>query len=105
VTIDKAVTATSLGNLAGFYMTREEYAQAEPLLQQSLKIFEQEKGPEHPETARTLNNLALNYMKQEKYAQAESLLQQALATRKQVLGPTHPHVAQTIAREKQTSWL
>ena len=49
------------------------YAEAEPLHQQSLAIKEKALGPEHPDVAVSLNNLASLYQSQGKYAEAEPL--------------------------------
>jgi tetratricopeptide (TPR) repeat protein len=50
-----------------------KYAEAEPLNQQALKIWEQVLGPQHSDVAASLNNLAELYDAQGKYAEAEPL--------------------------------
>ena len=52
---------------------QEKYAEAELLYQRALAIYEQELGPNHPDTAGSLNNLALLYYVQGNYAEAELL--------------------------------
>ena len=56
---DHPDVATSLNNLAVLYLDQGQYAQAEPLYQRSLAIWEKALGPEHPNVATSLNNLAL----------------------------------------------
>lgn len=86
--------AARLLNQAGCYLQDHAfYAQAEPLHQRALAIYEKAYGPEHPDTARSLNNLAALYRAQGKYAQAEPLYQRALAIIEQQLGPQHPNTA------------
>ena len=73
-----------------------EYAKAEPLYQEALRIWQKVLGPEHPDTATSLNNLAVLYQAMGEYAKAEPLLQEALRIRQKVLGPEHPDTAQSL---------
>jgi tetratricopeptide (TPR) repeat protein len=50
--------AGSLNNLALLYWNMGNYAQAEPLYQQALKIRHKPLGDEHPDVAQTRNSLA-----------------------------------------------
>ncbi len=89
--------AASLVSQAGLYLIeRAQYEQAEPLLQQALRIYEEVLGPEHPDTARTLNSLAILYQNQGKYEQAEPFYQRALWTRERMLGNEHLDTADTL---------
>ncbi len=89
--------AAALLNKAGYYLKDlAVYADAEPLYQRALLIWEQVLGPQHPNTATSLNNLALLYDNQGKYEQAEPLYQRALLIREQVLGPQHPNTATSL---------
>jgi tetratricopeptide (TPR) repeat protein len=76
--------------LAMLYHNQGRYAEAEPLYQRALHIYEQALGPEDLNTALTLHILAVLYRDQGKYAEAEPLYQRALHIRDQVLGPEHP---------------
>ena len=69
-----------------------EYAKAEPLYQEALRIWQKVLGPEHPDTATSLNNLAVLYRDMGEYAKAEPLLQEALGIRQKVLGSEHPNM-------------
>ena len=55
-----------------------EYAKAEPLFQEALRIRQKVLGLEHPDTATSLNNLAALYWAMGEYAKAEPLFQEAL---------------------------
>jgi CHAT domain-containing protein len=74
------------------YPRQGRYAEAEPLMQRALTIFEQALGPQHPQVAAALSNLATLYTDQGQYAQAEPLLQRALTLWEQARGDTHSHV-------------
>ncbi len=91
-----AEAARLLNQTARYLYRRAQYPQAEPLYQHTLAIYEQQLGPEHPDTANSLNNLAALYNEQGKYEQAEPLLQRALAIREKQLGPEHPSTAQSL---------
>ena len=73
-----------------------EYAKAEPLFQEALRIRQKVLGPEHPDTATSLNNLAVLYQDMGEYAKAEPLFQEALRIRQKVLGPEHPDTATSL---------
>ena len=55
---DHPDVATSLDNLAVLYDAQGKYAEAEPLHQRSLAIWEKALGPEHPDVAQSLENYA-----------------------------------------------
>ncbi len=89
--------AGRLLNQAGLYAWRRAlYSEAEPLHQRARAIYEQTRGPDHPEFAKTLNNLALLYSDQGRGAEAEPLYQRALAIYEESLGPDHPSLAKTL---------
>ena len=73
-----------------------EYAKAEPLLKEALRIRQKVLGSEHPYTANSLNNLGELYQAMGEYANAEPLLQEALLIRQKVLGPEHRDTAQSL---------
>ncbi len=72
------------------------YAEAVPLLQQTLAIYEKALGPDHPDVATAVNYLAALYSNQGRYAEAEPLIKRALAIFEKVLGPDHPDVAAAL---------
>ena len=78
----------------GFYFNqRGVYAEAEPLLQKALSIYQTVLGENHPDTATSYNNLAMLYRGQGRYEEAEPLLQKALSIYQTVLGENHPDTA------------
>lgn len=56
--------AESLGNLAILYNQRQEYDKAQPLLERALQIYEQTRGPGHPDVAHILTDLAVLHLEQ-----------------------------------------
>jgi CHAT domain-containing protein len=89
-------TATSLNNLATLYEVMGEYAKAEPLYLQSLRIWQKVLGPEHADIAASLNNLAALYEDMGEYAKAELLYRQSLRILQKVFGPEHPNTVAII---------
>jgi CHAT domain-containing protein/Tfp pilus assembly protein PilF len=83
----------SLHSLAALYHTQGRYSEAEPLLQQALKIGQAALGENHPNVVLNLNNLAVLYQDQGRHSEAESLYQQALKIGQTTLGENHPNVA------------
>ena len=69
------------------------YAQAQPLLEQSLTTFRQLLGEPYRDTAASYNNLAYNLQAQGKYAEAEDGYRKALALERKLLGEEHPDTA------------
>jgi tetratricopeptide (TPR) repeat protein len=78
------------------YQSKGEYAKAEPLYQEALRIRQKVLGPEHPDTALSLNNLGSLYQAMGEYAKAEPLYQDALRIYRKALGPEHPETATMI---------
>ena len=60
------------------YKYKGEYAKAEPLYQEALRIRRKVLGSEHPDTETNFNNLAVLYWAMGEYAKAEPLYQEAL---------------------------
>jgi tetratricopeptide (TPR) repeat protein len=89
--------AAELLNRAGLYLyDRGRYADAKPLWDRTLAIFEKALGTEHPDVATSLNNLALLYRTQGQYAEAEPLHQRVQVIREKAFGPEHPDVATSL---------
>ena len=53
--------------MAALYWNQGRYADAEPLYQRSLAIWDKALGRDHPNVAQSLNNLALLYDSQGRY--------------------------------------
>jgi tetratricopeptide (TPR) repeat protein/cellulose biosynthesis protein BcsQ len=89
--------AAHLLNRAGHYLRlRARYADAEPLLFQSLAMSEKLFGSMHPKVAEGQHNLGSLYYDQGKYSDAEPYFARALSVREQTLGPDHPDVATSL---------
>jgi tetratricopeptide (TPR) repeat protein len=86
-------TAFSLNNLAVLLENQGNLAEAQPLFERALAIYENVRGPEHGATAAVLNNLALLLQDQGKLAEARPLFERALAISEKALGPEHPNTA------------
>ena len=69
------------------------YAEAEPLLRNSLRLMEVNGGPNSPGVAVILNNLARLLQATNRLSEAEPLLRRALAIFERSHGPDHPYVA------------
>jgi len=78
------------------YTAMGEYAKAEPLLQEALRICQKVLGPEHPDTVTSLNDLAVLYWRMGEYEKARPLYQEALEICRKVFGPEHPHTATSL---------
>jgi len=50
--------ANPLNGLANLYKEQGKYAEAEPLFQRALRIWEQALGPDHPRTRTAVRNYA-----------------------------------------------
>jgi tetratricopeptide (TPR) repeat protein len=72
------------------------YDAAIPVAMRALALWEQIRGPKHPDVATALTNLALLYHTTGHYTKAEPLLQRALALQEQALGPAHASIALTL---------
>ena len=74
----------------------DRYADAIPLAQRELAIYEKALGPNHPDVLTSLNTLAFFYEKQGRYADAEPLYQRAAAIREKEFGPDDPVVGSLL---------
>jgi tetratricopeptide (TPR) repeat protein len=83
----------SLSSLAIGYYNQAKYAQAEPLFQSMLDLYEKKLGPDNPTVAAILNNLGSVHEHQGHVAQAESFYKRALKIDEKVLEPNHPTIA------------
>src|SRR5262249_3294617 len=93
---DNPDVAESLNRVAEVYLLEGKYTQAEPLLKNSLAIFEKNLGSQDAYIARACHNLGFDYMKQGKFAEAEPYFQRALTLREKSLGADDPEVGKTM---------
>jgi Tfp pilus assembly protein PilF len=80
-----------LNELGFLYHYQGKYGEVEPFYLRSLKIREQQLGPEHPDVANSLNNLAAFYCSQGKYSEAEPLFVRSLEILMLTLEQDHPY--------------
>jgi tetratricopeptide (TPR) repeat protein len=88
-----ANAARLLNQTAAYLRVRAQYAEAEPLYFQALRIWQEKLGSLHSNIAAVLNNLAYLYKEWGKYQQVEQFYLLALAIWEQTEGQDHPHVA------------
>ncbi|MFZ2136523.1 MAG: tetratricopeptide repeat protein, partial [Xanthobacteraceae bacterium] len=69
-----------------------KYAEAIPIAERELAVFERAFGPDHPNVAAALIDLGEVYEKQGRYAEAEPLYKRALALLEKAHGPEHVKV-------------
>ncbi len=94
--ISVPAAAVLLHRTAYYLFDRGRYAEAEPLFQHSLRIFQQTKGDEHPSTAASMHELALLYLALGRFPEAEPLFKHALRIKKAALGDEHPETAASM---------
>lgn len=89
--------AAELLHRVGYYSyLYGQYAEAEPLLSQSLQLFTHLFGESNTQVAQSLNNLAELYRSQGRYDEAKPLYQRALELNQRLLGYDHPEVANSL---------
>ncbi|HEX5057784.1 MAG TPA: serine/threonine-protein kinase [Kofleriaceae bacterium] len=90
-------TAIAMVNLAVGYSEWQRHADALPLYQQALAIYEQTLGTHHPLYAHTLFNVADAELGLARYSEARVDAERALALIETALGPEHALVASASA--------
>ncbi|MEJ0040390.1 MAG: CHAT domain-containing tetratricopeptide repeat protein [Gammaproteobacteria bacterium] len=90
-------TALSYNDLASVMAAAGQYADAQPLFENALKIEIAAVGDHHPTLAVTLNNVALNLANLGRYRSAVPVYEQALAVGRASFGELHPDVANGYA--------
>ncbi|MBI2827574.1 MAG: tetratricopeptide repeat protein [Planctomycetia bacterium] len=97
-----AVQAKLMAVIGSVYVTLGMVHEAEPLLEQSLRLRERLHGEEHLETAESLHDLASLRFANFDFTDTKRLLRRALAIRTKLLGPAH---ADTIRTKFNLAWL
>ena len=88
--------ATNLTNLASTLSRRGLYEEAGGLLEEALRIYREEAGPESLEVAAGLYSLGVLQFNHGDYESAQALLNTALKLRKELSGPRHTGVGQIL---------
>ena len=92
-----------MDTMGDVYRSLALWDRAEPLLEEALKIREEELGPNDPETAESLLHLAFYRHNRAEYDRAEPLYRRALAIREaNAAGPSDPDVARALL---QLGWM
>jgi tetratricopeptide (TPR) repeat protein len=86
----------SLDVLTAICIMQEQYAKAEPLLEEALEIQRKTLGPHHRITAVSMYNLAGIYYGMGDSAKAESLLEQVRQMWLNGFGPEHPFMLRNL---------
>lgn len=71
-------------------------AQAEPLFEDSLRVFRDQLGPDHPWVAVTLDSLSEIASRKGDHATAEALGREGVAISRRVFGDVHPDLGQKL---------
>jgi CHAT domain-containing protein/Tfp pilus assembly protein PilF len=95
--LKKAKKAGGLNQQLGELYQQGRYAEAIPIAEKVLAIYEKAYGPDHPQVATSLNNLAWLYNALGDYAKAVPLYKRSLAIREKTYGLDHPDVAQSLS--------
>ncbi len=93
---DPVVKAAMLDTFGNVYRSLGDYAKAERMLTEGLRIREEKVGKDHADTATSLHHVAWLRHDQGQYREAEALYRRARAIRETRLGPTHPATAATL---------
>ena len=96
LTDDPRVRADLMQVMGNVYMNLGLYAQAEPLLAESLDARRRLLGEEHPETLRVAFDMAILLDLAGRRKEAEALNRQVLEARTRVLGPDHPETLRSM---------
>jgi tetratricopeptide (TPR) repeat protein len=81
--------AYALDNLANLLLRKGEVAEPDSLYRETLPMWRELFGDDHPTVANTLDHLAAVAGKQSRLAEAENYMRECLAIRERVLGPRH----------------
>ncbi|KAH8683637.1 P-loop containing nucleoside triphosphate hydrolase protein, partial [Ilyonectria robusta] len=87
---DDHAKACLLHNVATAFLEQARYREAETLYRESLVLYAQTLGVDHPSAISSKGNLANALFGQGRYQEAEALDGETLALRTQILGARHP---------------
>ncbi|MEP7325495.1 MAG: tetratricopeptide repeat protein, partial [Gemmatimonadota bacterium] len=87
---DVELRGTTRANLGTALSQLGRYVEAEPVLREAVRLFEQARGPDDPGVASALQPLAGTLIFNEKYAEAEQLAGRAVTINEKEFGPDNP---------------
>ena len=87
--IDNYATQRAISNLAGIYLAKEYYPNAQKLFAEVLQARQKTLPQDHPELMRTMVNLAGVYVHQQRWSLAREPLETVLSVRRKSLGDEH----------------
>ena len=85
-----AAVATALNDLALLVFSQGRYEEARPLFDESLAMWRDTLGPNHPDVAAGINNLAGMLLERGEYDDALALFEESLAIATETKGPLDP---------------
>ncbi len=91
-----ADVSAGLTGLSNLYVHRNKPAEALPLAERAVRLWENKLDRSHPTYSFLLNNLAKVYIALGQFERAELLIQQALEIAKLTLGEQHPETANIL---------
>ncbi|KAF6842214.1 kinesin light chain [Colletotrichum musicola] len=98
----KTATASLLACMAGYFLYRGDWNEAEKRAKQSVKLWMGMFGEKHPDTLTSMTNLASTYRNQGRWKEAEELDLRVVETTERVLGEEHPHTLTSMANLAST---
>ena len=92
-----AKLAVALNNLGELYLVLGDATEAEPVLRESIEVYEKKLGAEHPDVAEALYKLAEMFIGRKRYNDAEPLLKRALSVREKIQSEDHPDLVPVLS--------
>lgn len=93
---DANLYGTAVGALANLYNNEGDFAKAEPLYKEGIKVSRQNLGKKHPTYARNVSNLAVLYRQKGMFDKAIEMFSEVAEIRKEVLGEKHLEYAKSL---------
>ncbi len=88
--------AAAISWTASIYQTLGRLTDAEPLLEEALRIYERARPAGHPDIATAINNLGFQHQASGRYEEAEQLYKRALELRERATPPDELAVADSL---------
>ena len=82
--------------VAAAFSNQKEYAKAEKMHRETLRLYKKVLGEEHPNTLTSMSHVAAALSDQGEYVEAEKMHRETLRLYKKVLGDEHPHTLMSM---------